>query len=177
MPTLSSQPNPEDFIYALAAAGETLFAGAASGLYRSDDGGQTWQLATASLGLSEAVPCTSLALSPEFAKDHTVFGGMAGGILRSSDGGRAWALANVPPPPPTATALALSPTYVEDGILDIAAWTHDALILSLPNQILCRPDCAGLCPYCGESMNGAEPGQHDHGQDIDPRWSKLKEIS
>ena len=70
----------------------------------------------------------------------------------------------------------LSP-YVEDGILDIAAWTHDALILSLPTQILCRPDCAGLCPYCGESMNGAEPGQHDHGQDIDPRWSKLKEIS
>ena len=70
----------------------------------------------------------------------------------------------------------LSP-YVEDGILDIAAWTHDALILSLPAQILCRPDCAGLCPYCGESMNGAEPGQHDHGQDIDPRWSKLKEIS
>lgn len=69
----------------------------------------------------------------------------------------------------------LSP-YVKDGILDVGAWTNDTLILSLPNQILCKPNCAGLCPYCGESMNGAEPGAHDHGQDIDPRWSKLKEI-
>jgi len=129
MPTLSSQPNPEDFIYALAAAGDTLFAGAATGLYRSDDGGQTWQLATASLGLSEAVPCTALALSPEFAKDQTVFGGMAGGILRSSDGGHTWALANVPPPPPTATALVLSPTYVEDGIL-LAGTMEDGILRS-----------------------------------------------
>ncbi len=53
---------------------------------------------------------------------------------------------------------------------------RDALILSLPNQIVCSKDCAGLCPYCGESLNGADPAAHDHGQDIDPRWSKLREL-
>ena len=29
-------------------------------------------------------------------------------------------------------------------------------------QILCRPDCAGLCPVCGESLNDAPAGAHDH---------------
>ena len=36
--------------------------------------------------------------------------------------------------------------YVVDDELDLGRWAHDAAILALPNQILCRPDCAGLCP-------------------------------
>lgn len=74
------------------------------------------------------------------------------------------------------SAAELESPYVENGILNLAAWTHDALILSLPNQIVCRPDCLGLCAYCGESLNGAEPGAHDHGQKVDPRWSRLREL-
>lgn len=76
-----------------------------------------------------------------------------------------------------ASAAELESPYVESGMLDLASWIHDALILSLPNQIVCRPDCLGLCAYCGESLNGAEPGAHDHGQDTDPRWAKLRELS
>ncbi len=75
-----------------------------------------------------------------------------------------------------ASAAELVSPYVADGVLDLAAWTHDALILSLPNQIVCRDDCAGLCPYCGESLNGADPAAHDHGQNVDPRWAKLREL-
>jgi uncharacterized protein len=75
-----------------------------------------------------------------------------------------------------ASAAELKSPYVDDAVLDLAAWAHDALILSLPNQIVCRDDCAGLCPYCGESLNGADPAAHDHGQDIDPRWAKLREL-
>lgn len=75
------------------------------------------------------------------------------------------------------TAAELISPYVEDGILNIAGWTRDALILALPNQILCRDDCLGLCAYCGESLNGADPGAHDHGQNIDPRWSKLRDLT
>lgn len=75
-----------------------------------------------------------------------------------------------------ATAAELVSPYVEDGVLDLAAWTHDALILSLPSQIVCRQDCAGLCPYCGESLNGADPAAHDHGQNVDARWAKLREL-
>ncbi|MDQ2621516.1 MAG: YceD family protein, partial [Actinomycetota bacterium] len=75
------------------------------------------------------------------------------------------------------TAAELTSPYVEDGILNLSDWTRDALILALPNQILCREDCLGLCAYCGESLNGADPEAHDHGQNLDPRWSKLRDIS
>jgi len=74
------------------------------------------------------------------------------------------------------SAAELTSPYVEEGTLDLSAWTHDALILSLPEQILCREDCLGLCPVCGESLNGADPADHDHGQNIDPRWAKLREL-
>jgi uncharacterized protein len=66
--------------------------------------------------------------------------------------------------------------YVEDDELDLGRWAHDTAILALPTQVLCRPDCAGLCPTCGESLNDADPSAHDHDAAPDPRWSKLKEL-
>lgn len=67
--------------------------------------------------------------------------------------------------------------YVVDDELDLGRWAHDAAILALPNQILCRPDCAGLCPVCGESLNDADPAAHEHNTGTDPRWSKLRELN
>ena len=69
----------------------------------------------------------------------------------------------------------LSP-YVSEGVLDVTAWARDALALALPQQLLCRPDCAGLCPVCGESLNDADPAAHDHPKEPDPRWAKLREL-
>jgi uncharacterized protein len=66
--------------------------------------------------------------------------------------------------------------YVVDDELDLGRWAHDAAVLAIPNQILCRPDCAGLCPTCGESLNDADPADHKHDSGTDPRWSKLKEL-
>jgi len=66
--------------------------------------------------------------------------------------------------------------YVADEELDIGRWAHDAAILALPNQLLCRPDCKGLCPVCGESLNDADPADHKHGAEVDPRWAKLKDL-
>lgn len=66
--------------------------------------------------------------------------------------------------------------YVADDELDLGRWAHDAAILALPTQILCRPDCAGLCAVCGESLNDADPADHAHGSGTDPRWAKLKEL-
>ena len=54
--------------------------------------------------------------------------------------------------------------YVADDELDIGRWAHDATILALPTRFLCRPDCAGLCPVCGESLNDADPADHEHEQ-------------
>ncbi len=67
----------------------------------------------------------------------------------------------------------LSSPYVEGDELDIGRWAHDATILALPTQILCRPDCAGLCPVCGEPLND---NPHEHERPTDPRWSKLSEL-
>jgi len=75
-----------------------------------------------------------------------------------------------------ASASELVSPYVQAGRLDLDAWARDALILSLPNQILCREDCLGLCSVCGESLNGADPELHHHDRDLDPRWAKLRDL-
>ena len=69
----------------------------------------------------------------------------------------------------------LSP-YVSDDELDIGRWAHDATLLALPTRFLCRPDCAGLCPTCGASLNDADPADHERGQAADPRWAALKDL-
>jgi uncharacterized protein len=69
----------------------------------------------------------------------------------------------------------LQSPYVVDGVLDLRAWARDALALALPNQILCRPDCAGLCPICGADLNEAGL-EHSHERAPDPRWAKLEEL-
>lgn len=65
--------------------------------------------------------------------------------------------------------------YLKGDDLDVRAWARDALALALPAQILCREDCRGLCPVCGEDLNEAEPG-HAHERAPDPRWAKLSEL-
>lgn len=69
----------------------------------------------------------------------------------------------------------LNSPYLDEGNdLDLAGWARDALVLAVPDQILCRPDCAGLCPICGEDLN-AHP-DHAHEREPDPRWAALREL-
>jgi uncharacterized protein len=72
----------------------------------------------------------------------------------------------------------LESPYVSGQVLAVRRWAHDALALALPvpARLLCREDCAGLCPVCGESLNDAKPGAHDHPAEPDPRWAKLREL-
>ena len=56
----------------------------------------------------------------------------------------------------------LTSPYVDEGVLDVSAWAHDAIALALPQTLLCRPDCAGLCPECGISLNDVDPATHVH---------------
>ncbi len=69
----------------------------------------------------------------------------------------------------------LSSPYVDGEALDLAAWAHDAFALAAPVKVLCREDCAGLCPVCATDLNEAEPG-HTHEPERDPRWAKLREL-
>jgi uncharacterized protein len=60
--------------------------------------------------------------------------------------------------------------YVDGDQLNLRAWANDALTLDLDWQIVCREDCAGLCPQCGENLNERP---HEHEAPVDPRWAKL----
>jgi uncharacterized protein len=64
--------------------------------------------------------------------------------------------------------------YVVEQRLDLSAWARDALALDLPEQILCRADCAGLCAVCGKDLN-VEPHEHEE-EEADPRWEVLAEL-
>ena len=64
--------------------------------------------------------------------------------------------------------------YLQDDRLDLSAWARDAVALALPDQILCRADCAGLCPVCGRDLN-VEPHEHED-EGGDDRWAKLAEL-
>ena len=67
--------------------------------------------------------------------------------------------------------------YVDGDELDVAAWSHDALALAMPGQFLCRPECLGLCPVCGISLNDADPAEHEHADEAPPGpMAKLREI-
>jgi uncharacterized protein len=69
----------------------------------------------------------------------------------------------------------LSSPYVADEVLDLGAWARDAYALALPAQIVCRPDCPGLCPECGADLADAGP-EHAHEPEPDPRWAALREL-
>jgi uncharacterized protein len=69
----------------------------------------------------------------------------------------------------------LSSPYVDGDELDVGAWAHDAIALALPQAILCREDCAGLCPECGIPLNDLDE-EHVHETAPDPRWAKLREL-
>jgi uncharacterized protein len=68
----------------------------------------------------------------------------------------------------------LQTPYVVNDQLDLGAWARDALALELPDKILCRDDCAGLCPMCGKNLN-EEPHEHEEEHDVS-RWSALEAL-
>jgi uncharacterized protein len=69
----------------------------------------------------------------------------------------------------------LDSPYVQGDLLDLRSWVHDALVLAAPDQLLCAPDCAGLCPVCAVALSSVGP-DHFHEREPDPRWAKLREL-
>ncbi|MFM7030307.1 MAG: YceD family protein [Micrococcales bacterium] len=60
---------------------------------------------------------------------------------------------------------------VSDEQIDLESVIRDAIVLSLPFQPVCSPDCPGLCPDCGVKL--AENPNHAHDQQVDSRWTEL----
>lgn len=61
--------------------------------------------------------------------------------------------------------------YMQGEVADLELPIIDAIILSLPINPLCDPDCMGLCPDCGEKWESL-PEDHAH-EVTDIRWAGL----
>ena len=77
--------------------------------------------------------------------------------------------------PPPIPIDAQNPYYVDEGgFIDLSPIIREEGILSVPIQALCRPDCKGLCPSCGQNWNeGSCDCVHETG---DPRLSALRAL-
>ncbi|MGD9588120.1 MAG: DUF177 domain-containing protein [Pyrinomonadaceae bacterium] len=68
----------------------------------------------------------------------------------------------------------LDADVLDDGEIDLSALAAEQILLNVPEQYFCRPDCKGLCDKCGADLNlvdcscGTGP--------IDPRWAGLKKL-
>jgi uncharacterized protein len=61
--------------------------------------------------------------------------------------------------------------YYQKDSLSLEDVLREQVLLSLPVRTLCKPDCKGLCPRCGENRN-SRPCSCDVGPS-DPRWEAL----
>ncbi len=60
--------------------------------------------------------------------------------------------------------------YQKDSLL-LEDVLREQVLLSLPVRTLCKPDCKGLCPRCGQNRN-SQDCSCDEGPS-DPRWEAL----
>lgn len=64
--------------------------------------------------------------------------------------------------------------YIDGYNLDVDKLIFGELLVSIPGKVLCKDDCKGLCPVCGNNLNVAECGCD---RDVlDPRMSVFKDI-
>lgn len=125
MPIAQTEVTPEEMdspstaaVVALATSPDyqhdsTIYAATLAGLYRSSDGGQTWQ------GLELAapnLPLLSVAVSDAGTEGPVLFvGAVEGGLLRGTGGGKNWSLGYFGGRQLHCASLALSPAFRQDG--------------------------------------------------------------
>jgi uncharacterized protein len=63
----------------------------------------------------------------------------------------------------------------EHHVLDLTEAIRQYRLLAAPMQPLCRPDCAGLCPVCGQNLN--ESSCACPRDEYDPQWSVLAKLA
>ena len=64
--------------------------------------------------------------------------------------------------------------YYEGSGIELADVVHEQVLLWLPMQRLCRPDCKGICPVCGQNRNQQDCGCHT--ASVDDRWAALRQF-
>ena len=62
----------------------------------------------------------------------------------------------------------------ESGKIDLAPLLREEMLLAVPISPICRENCLGLCPICGENLNRVQC-RHEP-EEIDPRLEVLKQL-
>lgn len=62
----------------------------------------------------------------------------------------------------------------ETGFIDLAPVLREYILLEIPISPLCRQDCKGLCPICGNNLNESTCNHED--ESVDPRLASLKKL-
>lgn len=65
--------------------------------------------------------------------------------------------------------------YYEESGLVLEDVVREQVLLSLPDRLLCKHNCKGLCPHCGQNLN--EASCNCESQKADPRWNALKDLA
>lgn len=63
--------------------------------------------------------------------------------------------------------------FFEGSGLQLADVLREQVLLWLPMQWVCEPDCRGICPACGENRNKVSCGCRE--QPMDDRWASLRD--
>lgn len=116
---LKESKESKDYIYDVALSPCFLengicFAGRETGLWRSEDGGQTWQNVFDRLGTDQKISALAVCVSPNFKTDGVVFVGSTGVMLKSEDKGETWTALKLDSPLPLVSCLLLSPDFEKD---------------------------------------------------------------
>jgi uncharacterized protein len=64
--------------------------------------------------------------------------------------------------------------FIEDLVVDVTGIAREAVVLSLPAQVLCSPSCKGLCAQCGHDLNKGSCSCLP--ADVDERWGRLRDL-
>lgn len=91
-----------------------------------------------------------------------------------------FALLLYPRPGANAKARELAPeeldvSYYDDDVLDVESIVEERVQMAIPMKPLCKEDCAGLCPRCGQDWN--QRACECAADSTDPRWSALRAVA
>jgi uncharacterized protein len=68
----------------------------------------------------------------------------------------------------------LDACFYDEPVVPVAPIVEERIQMAVPMKPLCREDCRGLCPHCGQDLNSGECGCVV--EIVDPRWEALKSL-
>ncbi|MBA2378541.1 MAG: DUF177 domain-containing protein [Blastocatellia bacterium] len=72
------------------------------------------------------------------------------------------------------TGVDLNVDIVTDSEIDMGQIAREQIILEIPEKLICREDCRGLCEKCVQNLNNGDCTCET--AEIDPRWAGLKDL-